>query len=202
MTTPESETSSPNWGSTLKLVVAFTFVAIVGALVVRFGNIVGPLLLAFILAYVLHPLASWLTKNVKLSWRGAVTLIYLLLVVILVTLFTVTGLGAVEQILSLVGVVSEFVTNLPDFVENLSTQVYLIGPFPVDLGQFFWPIRLECTRAAGACNYPTGVEPHRGAGKHRGIQDSLYLGLGTVYPFGFIFYSGRWWAGARLAGWD
>ena len=138
MTTTESETSSPNWGSTLKLVVAFTLVAIVGALVVRFSNIIGPLLLAFILAYVLHPLASWLTKTIRFSWRGAVAIIYLLLVMLLMTLFTVTGLGVVQQIQSLVGVVQRFLNNdLPNLVNNLSTDVYDVGGFfQVDMSQF------------------------------------------------------------------
>ncbi|MFQ5615901.1 MAG: AI-2E family transporter [Anaerolineales bacterium] len=141
MITPKSTTESPKWGSTLKLVIGLTFVAIIGALLARFRNIVGPLLMAFILAYVLHPLASRLSTATRLSWRAAVNLIYLLMVTSVIAFFTITSVATVQQARSLVDTVRRFVENeLPQLVSNLSTQAYKIGPFYVDftriLGQY------------------------------------------------------------------
>ena len=138
MTMPESTTQpeSPQWGSTTKLVVGLTFVAIVAALFVRFQNLVGPLILTFMLTYLLHPLVSSLSNATRLSWRMAVNLVYIVLVVILVSLFTATGFAVVQQFQSLVRVIERFVTGLPEMITNLSTQTFMIGPYVVDMSQY------------------------------------------------------------------
>src|SRR6185436_15625535 len=38
-----------------------------------------------------------------------------------------------QQVQSLIGVIEDFVTNLPKYVENISTQVYQFGPFKLDM---------------------------------------------------------------------
>jgi len=71
MTTPAPSTS-PKWGPTAKLVVGLSLVAIISALLIYFRQIIGPLLLAFILTYLLHPLVMRLSKLTRLSWRVTV----------------------------------------------------------------------------------------------------------------------------------
>lgn len=125
--------TSPPWGPTVKLVVGLTVVAIIAALLVRFRNVVGPLLLAIMLAYLLHPLISTITKRTRVPWRAAVNLIYLLVVILVLSLITVTGVGLVQQAQSLIRVVDVFVSDLPELVADLSTRVLVIGPLQFDL---------------------------------------------------------------------
>ena len=124
--------TSPQWSSTTKLVVALTFVAIAAALLVRFNNLIGPLLIAFILSYLLHPLASRLNERSALSWRGAVNLIYLIFILVIVYLSTLSGVAAVDQFQNLLRVLQNFVAELPQLLQDLSGQVYRIGPFEFD----------------------------------------------------------------------
>lgn len=124
--------SSPPWSTSTKIIVAIVMLVVLGALLVRFNILIGPLLLAFILSYLLHPLASWLSRVTDLSWRGSVNLIFVLLLIIIISLSTATGFAVVDQLRSLTVVVENFVTNLPQFAQNLSTQVYHIGPFQFD----------------------------------------------------------------------
>jgi len=131
----EKKASSPLWSSTTKLVVGLTLVAIVAALLVRFNNLIGPLLVAFILSYLLHPIASRLNERTEISWRGAVNLIYLVFILIIVYLSTLSGVAAVDQFQSLISVVQNFVVNLPTLLQDLSTQVYHIGPFEFDFAE-------------------------------------------------------------------
>jgi predicted PurR-regulated permease PerM len=123
---------SPPWTATTKLIVGLTMVVIVGALLVRFSNLLGPLLLAFMLSYIMHPLVTRLHQRRELSWRGAVNLIYLVLLLVIVTLSTVSGFVLVDQLQSLIRVVQRFVVDLPQLLDNLSTQVFVIGPFDFD----------------------------------------------------------------------
>lgn len=125
--------ASPPWSNTTKLVVALTVVAIIAGLLIRFHNIVGPLLIAFTLAYLLHPVASLLSRSTRISWRAAVNLIYLLVVVLLVGLLTLGGLGLVQQIQSLITLVNNSLEEIPALIEEFSGQIYQFGPFTVDL---------------------------------------------------------------------
>lgn len=130
-----SPSSSPGWGSTTKLVVGLTFVAIVAALLIRFRFILGPLILAFMLAYLLNPLAASLSKVTRISWRTSVAAIYIILAILLAGLITVLGLVIVQQIQSLYGVILRFVNDLPELVDEIPLY-YQFGPFIVDLSQY------------------------------------------------------------------
>lgn len=136
MISPQDQQPSPHWGSTTKLVLGLTIVAIIAALLVRFRAIIGPLILAFVLAYLIHPVASKFSKFAHLPWRTAVSLIYLVLMIILVVSLTFTGLAIVQQVQSLIGVVQRFFTQLPAIASDLSTRTYTIGPFLLDFSKF------------------------------------------------------------------
>jgi predicted PurR-regulated permease PerM len=55
--TEQPERVSPHWSQNTKLVVSFTIVAIAAALILRFNTLLGPIFFAFIVAYLLHPVA-------------------------------------------------------------------------------------------------------------------------------------------------
>lgn len=143
MTTSESNKFSPPWGANVKLIVGLTFVAIAAAFLIRFQTIIPPLLLTFILVYLLRPLAVRLTKATPLSWRMSVNIIFITLVVVLLLASAMTGVAVVQQLQSLIDVVQRFVSELPDLVLDWSTQVYLIGPFRLDMSQYLSASNLE-----------------------------------------------------------
>lgn len=122
--------ASPRWGGTTKLVVAFTFVAIVAALLIRFSNIIGPLLMAFIFSYLLHPVASLISRGTRLSWRASVGIVFLLIVFLLLGLLTLGGVGLVNQIQGLIEFVRANLDNLPTIIEDVATWA---AKFGVDL---------------------------------------------------------------------
>ncbi len=125
--------TSPSWGTNMKLVVALTIIVIVGALLVKFQFIITPLLIALMLAYLLHPVASFFQNKLHFSWNASVSVIYLIIILLLLGLLTLGGVGLVQQVQSLVSIVQEAVTNLPQIIEKLSGQIYQLGPFKIDL---------------------------------------------------------------------
>ncbi len=133
---PQIPEASPRWASNTKMVIGIATIALIAALMVQFRQIIGPLLLAFILAFLLHPLANRLSTWTSFSWRMAVNLIYLLLVIILVGALTLTGFALVQQVQSLVDFVTRFVNDLPALVTELSNRQIQIGPFSIDFSQF------------------------------------------------------------------
>jgi len=138
-----STSPSPPWSPNVKLVIGLTLVVILGAFLVRFQSILAPLLLTFMLVYLLRPLAVRMSANKRLSWRMAVNLIFIAVVILLVAAFTLTGVAVVQQLQSLIDVIQRFVTQLPEMLLDFSTRAYLIGPFRVEMSQYFSPGNLE-----------------------------------------------------------
>src|SRR4030042_5111799 len=128
--------NSPRWSSTLKMIVGLTAAALLMAMLIYFRSIIGPLLLAFILVYLLHPLSAFLNTHTKLSWRASANVIFIILVIILIILFTLTGLAAISQIQILISVIERFVNDLPNQIDNISRQIVIIGPYRFDFSQF------------------------------------------------------------------
>lgn len=135
--------ATPRWGAMTKLVVTLTLVVILGALLVRFKFIIGPVLMAFILAYLFFPLASLLCRKTRFSWSVWVNAIYLVLIFILLSLLAWGGVGLIGQIQNLVTAVQKYSSQLPAFIENLSNTVYTIGPFKLDLSTVNWQSILD-----------------------------------------------------------
>ena len=129
---------SPRWGSITKLVVTLTAVVIVGALLVRFHTIIVPILMAFIVAYLFHPLAGLMHKKLHFSWAAAVNVIYLVVVVALISLLTWGGVGLVTQIQNLIVTIQNNIDRLPGFIDSLSQKVITLGPFTLDMSRYEW----------------------------------------------------------------
>lgn len=136
--TQTKESPSPSWSVLTKLIVSLTTIVIAGALLVRFKSLFVPALMAFVVAYLLHPLAAWINSRTHLSWRATINLIYLIFVLTLIGLLTWGGVGLVQQIQNLIGTIQRNINQLPEFIEGLSDQVYSIGPFELDLSQYEW----------------------------------------------------------------
>ena len=124
---------SPRWSPATKLLVGLVIVGIVAFLLNRFATLITPLLLIVIMAYLFHPLTLSIARGLGISWRAAVNLLYLSILIILIGLITLGGVGLVQQVQSLIGSIQEIVANLPTYVENLSGQVFKIGPFTLDM---------------------------------------------------------------------
>jgi predicted PurR-regulated permease PerM len=136
MSVEKPNPNSPKWNSTFKMIIGLTVAGLLMAMLIYFRSIIGPLLLAFILVYLLHPVSAFLNTHTKLSWRASTNIIYLILITILIILSTVSGLVAVTQIQSLIKVIEQFVNNLPNMIENISRTIIIVGPYKIDLSQF------------------------------------------------------------------
>ena len=126
-------TTSPRWSSTTKLLVGLVVVGIVAFLFFRFTSLITPLLIVFILAYLLHPVATLLSRALSISWKASVNILYFVILILLIGLLTLGGVGLVAQVQSLIQLVQAIVADLPNYIQNLAGQVFRIGPFTLDM---------------------------------------------------------------------
>ena len=125
----EKATDSPQWGNTTKLVISLSFVAIAAILLIRFRGFIGPLLLAFVIAYLFQPVCVWLNKKLKIPWRLSVGILYLLIVFLLIGMLTWGGIALVDQFESMANFLQRTISNLPGAIDNLLESGIHIGAF-------------------------------------------------------------------------
>ena len=126
-------TTSPRWSSTTKLLVGLVVVGIIAFLFIRFTSLITPLLMIFILAYLLHPIATMISYWLRVSWKAAVNILYFIILILVIGSLTLGGVGLVGQVQSLIILVETILGDLPTYVESLSGQVFQIGPFTLDM---------------------------------------------------------------------
>ena len=124
--------ASPQWDASTKLVVAASFVVVIAGLLVFFRNIWGPLLLAFVLVYLIYPVAERIHKKTRLPWRLSVGILYLALLIILIGLLVWGGFTLVDQSINLFDFLELQLANLPDLLTDLGQTRYQIGPYILD----------------------------------------------------------------------
>ncbi len=133
-----SSSESPRWNSITKLTISLTMIVIVGALLIRFKGLIGPIVLAFVLAYLLHPVIAFITRKTPVSWKLTVSLVYLIFVAILIGLLTWGGVALVGQAQKLVETIQNNIDKLPEYIEQISQWQFELGPLKLDFSQFDW----------------------------------------------------------------
>jgi predicted PurR-regulated permease PerM len=123
----------PHWSTTTKLIVTFFLVVIIGLLLWKFQFILGPLLFAIVLAYLLHPVAGLMHRKIHLPWRVAVTLLYLFIFLIVIGLIAWGGISLVQPVQNLIIFLQKLIVDLPNTLSTLSKQVLVIGPITLNL---------------------------------------------------------------------
>jgi predicted PurR-regulated permease PerM len=138
---------SPKWSTTTKLVIGLTLVAIGGALMVQFKSIIGPLLISFMLSFLLYPVVGYLQKKTRFSWRGSVNVIFIVLLILLSGFLTATVFAIVSQLQNLIGVVQGFVADLPALVEDFLANGYILTiplfNYSFDLGKYVSQMNID-----------------------------------------------------------
>ena len=120
---------SKSWSETTKWLVIISSLLALVWIVYRFSQIISPLALAVILAYVLNPPVRFLTARIKLPRTLAVASVYLALIVIL-------SLALVAFVPSLIQQVTSINVDFQNIVEGISRffeQPLFIFGFYIDL---------------------------------------------------------------------
>lgn len=130
---------SPPWSRTAKTVVAIIGLLLIVAVAYRFQAIVGQIVTAAVLAYVLNPLIKLGEERTPLS-RGAMTLVvYFALLFLVIGAFTALGVAAYGQTLNLIEQLPGFINNAVALITELADRPEIsLGPFSFTLGTWDW----------------------------------------------------------------
>lgn len=134
--TPPAPHQSPPWGTTTKAIVAVFVLVLTALLVWRFRDLLTPLVLAALLAYILNPLITWIDVRTPLSRPQTVLIVYLVMLLVVLAGMTVIGFVAVDQVLVLSEAIprwtAQAVALFPELPSLIPAQLTLLG-FSIDL---------------------------------------------------------------------
>ncbi len=122
-----TNSTSPNWSSTTKIfVAAFVFVLLLLALW-RFSTLIGPLVIAGIIAYVFIPLINFIDHHTILNRGLAIALVYIFFAIIVLAALIAAGVTITQQAFDLVAVVQDLVQVGPERFSEFVNQSFQIG---------------------------------------------------------------------------
>jgi predicted PurR-regulated permease PerM len=105
--------------------------------------------MSLILSYLLYPLVEDLSKNTFLSWRGSTNLIFFLLLVLLLSSLTASGVAIVNQFENLINIIQTFLTDLPDTVNNfIATDPVFVVPiidYQINIAEYIQSLNIDLT---------------------------------------------------------
>lgn len=129
----EDTNQSPRWTAGTKLLAGFTLVAIIAFALVKFQGILPPLIMTFLLVYLLYPVANFLKTKLRFNWGLAVSVVYIGLILLFLALATISGVELVSQVQSLIKLVESSLTELPDLAEEISQISIQAGPLVFEM---------------------------------------------------------------------
>jgi predicted PurR-regulated permease PerM len=142
-----SGTNSANWSTTTRVIVVTVVLVLVGWFIVVVRPLIGPMIVAALLAYTLHPLVVRLQNRFRLQHRQAVALVYFPFLIILFATPSTLVPVLVRQIRTL----SDEVIGVLSAIERwLEEPVILLGRTlsQEELANFFSSITETFTPAA------------------------------------------------------
>jgi predicted PurR-regulated permease PerM len=129
----KNEPMSPRWAPGTKLIAGFTLVALVAFALGKFQAYLPPVIMTFLLVYLLYPVAKFFEARLRINWGLSIALVYLLLIAVIAGLATISGFELVSQVQSLIGFIQSSLEQLPEFVRDISERTIVIGPLVLEL---------------------------------------------------------------------
>ena len=125
---------SPPWNRSMKVTVGISAILLVIWLAYRFQSLIGQIVAALIIAYILNPVINLIDRNTRFKRSTGILIVYLLLAISILGAFTALGFAAVEQISSLIEEIPTFITETAVLIQTTiaGLRPIVIGPFTID----------------------------------------------------------------------
>ena len=130
------QSPSPPWSTATKAIVAVSALALFCLLIWVFRGLLQQVVLAALLAYLLHPLISFIDRRTPVNRVTVVLVVYLVLALLVVATFLLVGVTTFQQVLDLSrrlpGWFDDALAQIQDLREQLPESITVGGlPVPV-----------------------------------------------------------------------
>lgn len=126
---------SPPWNRPVKIGVAVATILFIILVLYRFQALLSSVIIGAILAYLMHPIIEFFNRRTKLERSTVTALTYLVLVIIFISIFAVTGVTLYRQASSLVSRAPDLIASIPERIDSFNTRIQE----PITIGNFELP---------------------------------------------------------------
>lgn len=126
---PVIENRSPYWSKTTKVIVVVFFILGALWLMGRFKSLIGMLVVAAILGYLLEPIINFIAKRTTLRRGIIILVVYVTLAIALISGFSALGFASYQQIANLIALTPALIENAGQFFSSIVT-----GTEPLEFG--------------------------------------------------------------------
>jgi predicted PurR-regulated permease PerM/ribosomal protein S18 acetylase RimI-like enzyme len=136
-----TENQKLRWNSTTKVIVVLLVILLLALVVYRFQDIIPPLVIALLVAFILDPIVTFLNKRLRLSRGLAAGIVVLILIVAMLGVMA-APVAAVPAIQEAVLSAQEDATNVVnDITGFLNQPPFEVMGYELDLSQFYDELR-------------------------------------------------------------
>lgn len=131
---------SPLWNRTTKVIVALIVLILATLLAYRFQALIGQIVGAAILAYILNPIIALLDRRTRLSRGSVLAIIYLIFAVGVIGGLIALGVAAFQQISAFIELVPNLIETVVAIFQDLTnrTEPISILSYKIDPGIIPW----------------------------------------------------------------
>ncbi|MBU0704015.1 MAG: AI-2E family transporter [Chloroflexi bacterium] len=124
------------WGASTKRTVTMVILVLLALVIYRFRDVIPPLVIALLLAFILDPIADFFTNRVRLSRGMATGLIFLILIVGMLGVIAapVTVVPSIQRAVNSIQI--DFIRVITDIGDFLEQPVEILG-YSLDLSDVF-----------------------------------------------------------------
>lgn len=128
---PPPDHQSPYWSKTTKVIVVVFIILAILWLVGRFRTIIGMLVMAIVLSYLMEPIIGFIERRTKVRRGLIIILAYATLALGLISGFSALGFATFQQF-------GNLIASLPSLIENAGDAInaFVTRPEPINIGPF------------------------------------------------------------------
>lgn len=123
---------SPLWNRTTKTVVVLIGLILFVFVAYRFQSLIGQVVAAAMLAYILNPLIKFLDERTPLHRSTSILITYLGVAALFIWAVVALGVAAYQQIVTLIEEAPEIITSALDWLNRTASQPIVLGPFTLE----------------------------------------------------------------------
>lgn len=117
---------SPPWSVTTKAIVTIAALVLAVAIMWRFQDLIRPIVIAAIIAYLLNPLIVWLMRRSSLSRGVAVVVVYLTGLILVIVGVGVLGIVAYDQLVGLARSLPNSISEVVNLAEQVQVRLEML----------------------------------------------------------------------------
>lgn len=138
---PPEDLASPPWSRTIKTLVAVTSLLLLALIAWRFSGLIGQLVAAAILAYLLNPIIVLISRRTPMPRGTATVIVYIVFILLFAGALIALGVAVFGQVVnfinSLPNLVNQTINLLRDWLPAPDSEIEF-GPFSFTISTLDW----------------------------------------------------------------